>query len=90
MNEKDSGVKCECGGRLKRGFTEVEFFGIDFGVERAKVCADCGSQYLSQETMEEVESEVKREGLFGLQRRGRIEVSEFARDSHPEGNSGVS
>jgi len=75
LNEEDSGVKCECGGRLKRDFTEVEFFGIDFGVKRAKVCADCGSEYLCQETMEEVKSEVERNGLFGLERRGRIAKS---------------
>jgi len=70
-----SGVKCKCGGRLKRGFTEVEFFGIDFGLRRADVCTKCGSEYLSQEVMEEVESEVKRRGLFGLERRGRVAKS---------------
>ena len=70
-----SGVKCKCGGKLKRSFTEVEFFGIDFGLRRANVCAECGSEYLSQEVMEEVESEVKRRGLFGLERRGRVAKS---------------
>jgi len=73
--ESMSGVKCKCGGRLKRGFTEVEFFGIDFGLRRADVCTKCGSEYLSQEVMEEVESEVKRRGLFGLERRGRVAKS---------------
>ena len=75
MNDENSGVKCKCGGKLKHGFTEVEFFGIDFGVKPAKVCTDCGSEYLSQEVMEEVESEVKRRGLFGLERRGHIAKS---------------
>lgn len=73
--ESISGVKCKCGGKLKRSFTEVEFFGIDFGVKRANVCTDCGSEYLSQEIMEEVEREVKRRGLFGLERRGRVAKS---------------
>jgi len=68
-------LKCMCGGRLKRGFTEVEFFGIDFGLKRADVCTKCGSEYLSQDVMAEVESEVKRRGLFGLERRGRVAKS---------------
>ena len=73
--ESVSGVKCKCGGKLKRSFTEVEFFGIDFGVRRANVCTNCGSEYLSQEVMEELEREVKRRGLFGLERRGRVAKS---------------
>jgi len=70
-----SGVKCKCGGKLKRSHTEVEFFGIDFGVKQANVCTECGSEYLPQEVMEEVETEVKRRGLFGLERRGRVAKS---------------
>jgi hypothetical protein len=68
-------IKCKCGGRLKRSVTEVEFFGIDFGTRKADVCTECGSEYLSQELMEELEAEVKRRGLFGLERRGRISKS---------------
>jgi hypothetical protein len=73
--ESISGVKCKCGGKLKRSFTEVEFFGIDFGVMQADVCIDCGSEYLPQEVMEEIEREVKRRKLFGLERRGRVAKS---------------
>ncbi|MBI2648828.1 MAG: AbrB/MazE/SpoVT family DNA-binding domain-containing protein [Thaumarchaeota archaeon] len=68
-------VRCKCGGRLKRSATEVEFFGIDFGMKKADVCTKCGSEYLSQELMEELEAEVKRRGLFGLERRGRVAKS---------------
>lgn len=68
-------VRCRCGGRLKKSSAEVEFFGIDFGVKEAEVCTDCGSEYLSQELMEEIEAEVKRRGLFGLERRGRVSKS---------------
>jgi len=53
----------------------VEFFGIDFGVKEASICSDCGSEYLPQQVMEEVEAEVKRRGLFGLERRGRVAKS---------------
>jgi hypothetical protein len=70
-----SGIKCKCGGRLKQSFTEVEFFGIDFGVKRANICTDCGSEYLPQEVMMGIENDVKRRGLFGLERRGRVAKS---------------
>jgi hypothetical protein len=68
-------VRCKCGGKLKRTATEVEFFGIDFGVRKADICTECGSEYLSQELMEEIEREVKRRRLFGLERRGHIAKS---------------
>lgn len=55
--------------------TEVEFFGIDFGLKKADICTKCGSEYLSQELMKEVEAEVKRRGFFGLERRGRVAKS---------------
>ena len=74
-SESISGIKCKCGGKLKTTFVEVEFFGIDFGVKRASVCTECGSEYLPQEVMEEVETEVKKRGLFGLERRGRVAKS---------------
>jgi hypothetical protein len=57
-SENISGVKCKCGGKLKRSFVEIEFFGIDFGIKQANVCSKCGSEYLPQEVMEEVEMEV--------------------------------
>ena len=75
MNAEAEGVRCRCGGRLEERASEVEFFGIDFGVRKVEVCADCGTEYLSQETMEEVEAEVRERGLFGLERRGRVSKS---------------
>jgi hypothetical protein len=68
-------IRCKCGGKLKSGHTEVEFFGIDFGIRRADVCTKCGAEYISQDLMEELETEVKRRGLFGLERRGRVAKS---------------
>ena len=56
---------CKCGGQLKRGLIEVEFFGKKFGQREAEICMKCGSQFLSQETLLEIESEVKKAGLFG-------------------------
>lgn len=74
-SENILGIRCKCGGRLKRSVAEVEFFGIDFGMKEADVCTKCGSEYLTQELMEEMEAEVKRRGLFGLERRGRVAKS---------------
>ena len=73
--ESRSGIKCKCGGRMKKSLTDVEFFGIDFGMRKANVCTRCGTEYIEQEVMEEIEREVKRRGLFGLERRGRVAKS---------------
>ncbi len=74
-SESISAVRCKCGGKLKKSFTEVEFFGINFGIKQADVCAKCGAEYLLQEVMEEIEGEVKKRGFFGLERRGRVAKS---------------
>lgn len=74
-SEQMMDIQCKCGGRLKKSLTEVEFFGIDFGLKDAEVCTECGSEYLSQEVMEELEAEVRKRGLFGLEKRGRVAKS---------------
>lgn len=74
-SESVLGIRCKCGGKLKKSVTEVEFFGIDFGIKPANICTKCGSEYISQEVMEEIEAEVKRRGLFGLEKRGRVAKS---------------
>ncbi len=58
MNE-ESPYKCTCGGDLKRSKVEVEFFGINLGLREAEVCTLCGSEYLYQDTMKEIEAKVK-------------------------------
>ncbi len=66
---KEIPYKCTCGGELKRSRVEVEFFGIDFGLKDAEVCIRCGSEYLDQETMKEIETIVKERNIFGLERK---------------------
>lgn len=66
MRERSSGIKCKCGGKLRKRFIEVEFFRINFGLKEANVCNACDSEYLPQEVMEDLETEVKKQGLFGL------------------------
>ena len=55
--------KCSCGGELNRSTVEVEFFRIDFGLKDAEVCTLCGSEYLDQDTMKEIEPKLKK-GIF--------------------------
>ena len=68
-------LKCSCGGNLKKAHTEVEFFGIDFGIMECEVCAKCGTEYLSNEVMEKIEQEVKKRKLFGLEKQAQITKS---------------
>ncbi len=67
--------KCSCGGNLKKTKVPVEFFGIDFGVRDAEVCVVCGSEYLDQDTLKEIETEVKKRNIFGLERKVSVTKS---------------
>ncbi len=75
MAEKILPYKCNCGGTLKKSYTMVEFFGIDFGVKECEVCTKCGSEYLDDATLEEIEKEVKKRKLFGLEKEAQITKS---------------
>lgn len=66
---------CRCGGTLKKSKTNVEFFGIDFGIRDCEVCTRCGSEFLDDETMEAIEQEVKKRKLFGLEKKVQITKS---------------
>jgi len=67
--------KCSCGGELKRTKVEVEFFGINFGLKDAEVCTSCSSEYLDQDIMKEIETEVKNRNIFGLERKVSVTKS---------------
>ena len=75
MKEKILPYKCNCGGTLKKSHTQVEFFGIDFGVRECEVCAKCGSEFLDDEILEDIEQEVKKKKLFGLEKQAQITKS---------------
>ncbi len=72
--EKILPYKCRCGGTLKKSQTPVEFFGIDFGIKECEVCTKCGSEYLDDEVLGEVEQEVKKKGLFGMEQKVSITI----------------
>ena len=75
MVEKILSYKCNCGGILKKSHAQVEFFGIDFGVRECEACTKCGSEYLSDEVLNEVEMEVKKRKLFGLEKQAQVTKS---------------
>jgi len=75
MTEKILSYTCNCGGILKKSHTQVEFFGIDFGIKESEVCTKCGSEYLDDATLEEIEKEVKKRKLFGLEKEAQITKS---------------
>lgn len=66
---------CSCGGKLKESYCSVEFFGIDFGQRRCEVCTSCGSEFLDDETLREIEQEVKNRKIFALERKIAIAKS---------------
>ena len=66
-------IRCSCGAKLKKSKTNVKFYGIDFGVKDCEICEKCGTEYLDTETMKEIEAEVKKKGLFALEKK--IEVT---------------
>ncbi|MDI6640517.1 MAG: hypothetical protein QMD78_06815 [Methanocellales archaeon] len=67
----EMGYKCKCGGELRKPHTEVEFYGIDFEVRECEVCSSCGTEYLSEDIIEEI----KNRGIFALERAVKITKS---------------
>lgn len=63
---------CNCGGVLKKSFCSVNFFGIDFGERECEICTSCNSEFLDDTTLEEIEKEVKKKKLFGLDQKINI------------------
>ena len=68
-------IKCRCGGNLIKSQCEVEFFGIDFGIKKCEVCKECNAEYLDNETMKPIETEIKKRGIFGLEKLIKVTKS---------------
>ncbi len=66
---------CACGGKLKKTFCSVEFFGINFGEQPCEVCTACSTEFIDDATMEKIEEDVKKRKLFGLERQIRVAKS---------------
>ena len=75
MVEQILSYKCNCGGILKKSHTQVEFFGIDFGIKECEICTKYNSEYLNDEILDEIEKEVKKRKLFRLEKEIQITKS---------------
>lgn len=75
MTEEITTHTCSCGGWLKSANVPVEFYGIDFGLRKAEVCGSCGSEFLDQKTLLEIEREIKKRKIFGLERKVQVTKS---------------
>jgi len=73
--EKILPYKCRCGGKLKKSQCEVEFFGINFGLKSCEVCTKCNAEYLDNETIAKIQDEMKKIGIFGLERNLQVAKS---------------
>lgn len=60
---------------MKKSLCQVEFFGIDFGLKDCEVCTKCQSEYLDDQIMQEIETEIKRKNLFALERKIKVTKS---------------
>lgn len=60
---------------MKKSHTEVEFYGIDFGVRECEICDTCKTEYLSEDVIEEIEKEIKKRGVFALERSVHVTKS---------------
>ncbi len=60
---------------MKEILSNIEFFGIDFGLKKIEVCTKCGDEYISDEVMEEVENKCRDLGIFGLERKIKVTKS---------------
>lgn len=60
---------CPCGGKVKWKKDKVIIEGIDCGILDVEYCLKCGEEYLPEHTMEIVETKLKMEGLWGIQRK---------------------
>lgn len=60
---------CPCGGKVKWKKEKVLVDGIDCGILDVEICSTCGEKYFPEETMEIVQEKLKKEGLWGVQRK---------------------
>jgi hypothetical protein len=75
MKEKILPYKCRCGGTLKVSKCPVEFYGIDFGIKECEVCTKCGAEFLGDNVIGDIEAEIKKMGIFGLEEKVQLTKS---------------
>ena len=60
---------CPCGGKIKWKKDKVVVDGVPCGTLDIEYCQQCGEEYFPEETMETVEKKLKKQGLWGVQRK---------------------
>ena len=60
---------CPCGGKVQWKKEKVTVEGVDCGILDVEICSSCGEQYFPEQTMEVVQNTLKKEGLWGVQRK---------------------
>lgn len=66
--------KCPvCGkGNLKPSMIEEKMFGFPLGKFKGELCDRCGENFLSQESMAEIETKAKEIGIWGLAEKIKV------------------
>ena len=67
---------CPCGGKLIWKKEKVVIEGVNCGVLDIEICVKCGEEYFPEESMKLVESKLKKEGLWNIQRRKELQIVE--------------
>lgn len=66
-------MKCVmCNSELKEKLVEYEEYGTLFGKYKAKVCSNCGEIYFDQETVDKIQQQSKKLGLFGIIKKAKV------------------
>ncbi len=69
-------VKCpECGGELEEAEKDVDMLGRVIGQFKCEICKVCGSTFMDDETMKNVEEKTKELGIFGMEKTTSISMS---------------
>ena len=66
---KTEKIPCPCGGILQLKKEKVVQDGVDCGVLDVEMCNKCETRYLPEESMLVVEDKLKKEGLWGVERK---------------------
>lgn len=66
---KTEKIPCPCGGFIEWKREKVIQDGIDCGILEVEFCTQCKTTYLPEDSMLVVEEKLKKEGLWGVQRK---------------------
>nr|MDO8116838.1 YgiT-type zinc finger protein [Candidatus Sigynarchaeota archaeon] len=69
----EQAIKCpECNGDLEQSEHDVEIFGRIIGNFKCEICKVCGSTFLDDDVMQQVEEKTKEMKIFGLEKMSKV------------------